>query len=67
MSCDADAIIGLYERYAHAWAGDRGTRLVEGAWLDRFLALVPGGGHVLDLGCGSGAPIAQHIVAGGGG
>ena len=31
-------------------------------WLDRFMAALPEGGRVLDLGCGSGAPVAVALV-----
>lgn len=62
MHAEADRIIGLYRRHAQAWDEARGDRLREGAWLDRFLALVPPGGAVLDLGCGSGRPIAHALV-----
>ena len=62
MNSDADRIIGLYQRHARAWAQDRGNRLMERAWLDRFRALLPAGASVLDIGCGSGEPIARHLV-----
>ena len=39
--------------------------LFERAWLDRFLALLPAGGAILDLGCGSGEPIARYFIAAG--
>lgn len=59
----AEAIIGLYRRHAEAWARDRGEALViERAWIDRFAALLPEGGAVLDLGCGSAVPIAGHLI-----
>jgi SAM-dependent methyltransferase len=62
MNSDADRIIGLYQRNARAWAHDRGNRLSEQAWLDRFRALLPAGASVLDVGCGSGEPIARYLV-----
>jgi trans-aconitate methyltransferase len=62
---EADRIIGLYERHAHAFDAARGQSLIERPWLDRFLALVPRGGSVLDLGCGAGEPIARHVIASG--
>jgi SAM-dependent methyltransferase len=31
-------------------------------WHDRFIAALPNGGTVLDLGCGSGSPVALHMV-----
>lgn len=32
------------------------------AWLDRFIAPLPRGGTVLDLGCGAGEPIARYLI-----
>jgi len=58
----AQAIIGLYRRHAQAWSGLRGTALVERAWLERFLGLLPAGATVLDIGCGPGVPIARHLT-----
>lgn len=57
-----DAIIGLYERHAHAFDRDRGPSLPEQHWLDRFVALVPSGGTVLDVGCGMGEPMAAYVI-----
>ena len=62
MDREADRIVGLYRRHARAWAEDRGATLMEKAWLDRFLALVPEGAAVLDIGCGSAEPIARHLI-----
>lgn len=62
MSGAADNIIGLYDRNAGLWDISRGRTLFEAAWLDRFLALVPAGGTILDIGCGSGEPITRHLV-----
>lgn len=57
-----DAVVDLYERHAQAYNRDRGRSLRERAWLDRFLAYVPDGGTVLDVGCGMGEPIASHLI-----
>ena len=65
MADDADRIIELYDRHARAWETQRGRELFERPWLDRFLALVPRGGSVLDLGCGSGEPIARTLIEAG--
>ena len=62
MTSDADRIIGLYQRHGRAWAKVRGNRLSEGAWLDRFLALTPPAAGILDIGCGSGEPIARYLI-----
>jgi SAM-dependent methyltransferase len=60
--CHAGSIIDLYQRHAVAWSRDRGDHLLEKAWLDRFLALLPRDPSVLDLGCGSGVPIARYLI-----
>jgi 2-polyprenyl-3-methyl-5-hydroxy-6-metoxy-1,4-benzoquinol methylase len=62
MASEAGKIIGLYERHAEAWASERRGGRMEAAWLDQFLALVPHGAAVLDLGCGSGDPIGRYVV-----
>jgi predicted TPR repeat methyltransferase len=58
----AGSIIDLYQRHAGAWSRDRGDDLIEKAWLDRFLALLPQDPTVLDLGCGCGVPIARYLI-----
>jgi SAM-dependent methyltransferase len=56
-------IIAHYERHAHAWDADRRSAVwSDKPWHDRFIAVLPGRARVLDLGCGSGAPIAHHMV-----
>ena len=62
MASAANNIIDLYQRHAETWARLRGNRLFETPWLDRFLALVPPGGGILDLGCGSGEPIGRYFI-----
>lgn len=65
MTVDADRIIGLYDRNASAWDEVRSRVLIEGPWLRRFAALLPPAGSVLDIGCGSGEPIAGFFVRAG--
>lgn len=62
MDSPAERIIGLYERHAQRWDELRGRSLHERGWLERFAALVPRGGRILDLGCGSGEPIARYLI-----
>src|SRR5215210_515015 len=58
-------IVDLYERHALSFDRERNRSLQEKAWLDRFLAHVPAGGEILDLGCGMGEPIAGYCIAAG--
>lgn len=57
----ADRVIDVYERHAGTWSRDRGERVPEAGWLDRFLALLPPDSAVLDIGCGSGVP-ARYLI-----
>jgi SAM-dependent methyltransferase len=64
MSEFADRIIGHYERHAIAWDGDRARAVWnDKPWHERFIAFLPEGATVLDLGCGSGSPVARHMAA----
>jgi SAM-dependent methyltransferase len=62
MSSAAKEIISIYRRHAHAWTEARGKRLVERNWVDRFLEMLPRSAHLLDIGCGSGEPIARYLI-----
>lgn len=61
----SNKIIEHYERRALDWVGERSRQRVffEKAWLDRFVALIAGGGTVLDLGCGPGKPMAAYLLS----
>jgi len=63
MRSAADEIIGIYERHARDFQNDRGRGLFEKSWLDRFAALLPPGGTILDIGCGFAEPIAAYFIA----
>ncbi|MGP9436036.1 class I SAM-dependent DNA methyltransferase [Ewingella sp. AOP8-B2-18] len=58
----ADKIIDLYQRNSDYWDDIRGKQLFELPWLERFLNLQPAVADILDIGCGSGKPIAQFFV-----
>ncbi len=59
----ADRIIGHYEKHARNRDADRrNSGWNDKGWHDRFIAALPSGGTVLDLGCGSGSPVALHMV-----
>ena len=56
-------VVGLYRRHAIAWAARRGASArLEAPWLERLDALLPRRARVLDLGCGSGQPIASWLA-----
>ena len=58
----AENIIEIYKKHARKWTQLRGEFLYEKTWLDQFLSLTPEHSHILDLGCGSGKPIAQYCI-----
>ena len=63
MDSDADKIIDLYDRHAHDYVADRrNVGWNESAWLERFGALLRQGSSILDIGCGSGAPVAKYLI-----
>ena len=59
----SERIVPLYEEHAAAWDRMRGRDLFERPWLDRFLARLPPGGAILDVGCGMGEPIARYLIS----
>jgi SAM-dependent methyltransferase len=52
----------LYQNNAIDWDRERGRSLSEKPWLDRMLTLLPPKRSILDLGCGSGEPIARYFI-----
>ncbi|MGC3820671.1 class I SAM-dependent DNA methyltransferase [Acinetobacter sp. G11] len=58
----AKNIIKIYKKHARAWTELRGQLLYEKAWLNHFLSLIPEHAQILDLGCGSGKPIAAYLI-----
>lgn len=62
MALIAATTHAVYERNAIRFDRERSKSLFERAWIDRFLSRIPTSGHVLDVGCGSGRPIADYII-----
>ncbi len=64
LNMKPEDILPTYERQARAFDIARSKTLFERPWLDRMMGYTPqtdGKRHVLDLGCGSGRPIAQYL------
>ncbi|WP_163513524.1 class I SAM-dependent DNA methyltransferase [Fodinicola acaciae] len=57
-----DDVIEVYRRHAAAWIAARGTKLGERGWIERFAGLLAPGATVLDIGCGSGQPVARYLA-----
>ena len=55
-------ILPTYQRVAAGFARNRDQSLFERKWLDRMLSVTPPPRRVLDLGCGSGNPIARYLI-----
>jgi SAM-dependent methyltransferase len=51
-----------YDRTAPDWDAQRGGLSHEAPWLARLLEGAPPGAAVLDLGCGTGWPLAAHLI-----
>ena len=63
MSADPESTREIYDDVAAQYDLDRSRAMFEARWLARFTACLPKGGHVLDLGCGTGEPIARWFLA----
>lgn len=65
MSDISNDVIRLYNDHGADFDSLRGRSLAEKAWLDRFASLLPQGASILDIGCGSGEPIAGYFIGNG--
>jgi len=58
----------FYERFANEWDRDRSNPrqgLMERRYLDDLASRLSPGARILDLGCGTGEPLARYLTAGG--
>jgi SAM-dependent methyltransferase len=58
----ADRIIEIYRRHAAAFDRDRSKALMERPYLEAIEREVGRNASILDLGCGSGEPIAKYFI-----
>jgi len=52
----------VYDRHAERYDAVRSKAWGEARWLARFADALPPKGRILDLGCGSGRPIAEWLI-----
>ncbi len=57
-----DRTEAIYNARARAWDSQRNRAFFEKIWMDRMLVLMPEKARVLDLGCGSGEPMARYLM-----
>ncbi|QQA44737.1 class I SAM-dependent methyltransferase [Pelagovum pacificum] len=61
-----EEVLSTYEQVGPEWSRLRSRTLFERRWLDRFIACAPAGAgkhrRVLDLGCGTGIPLASYMA-----
>ncbi|HCD84791.1 MAG TPA: SAM-dependent methyltransferase [Agrobacterium sp.] len=65
MSDISNDVIRLYNDHGADFDSLRGRSLAEKPWLERFASLLPQGASILDIGCGSGEPIAGYFIGNG--
>ncbi len=60
-----DRTLEIYDKHAEAWGRHWPRVFSEKPWLDRFIAAIPAQSSILDVGCGTGDPIAAYMIASG--
>lgn len=65
MTGKPEDIIDQYELNAHRWDVERPKVLFEREWLDSFLRVLPPTPSIIEIGPGSGDPIAKYLIENG--
>ncbi|MEO8244950.1 MAG: class I SAM-dependent methyltransferase [bacterium] len=65
MAVDLPDHQAIYDKGAAQWDAGRAELRVEAHWVGEVMARLPQAGRVLDVGCGSGRPIAAAFLAAG--
>lgn len=55
-------VLNSYDLIAEQWHAGRATFFRERPYIERMVQSLEHGAPILDLGCGTGAPIARHVV-----
>ena len=58
-----DRTLAIYDKHAESWGRHRPRVFSEKSWLDRFISSIPPQSSILDVGCGTGDPIAAYLTA----
>ncbi|HGM9946280.1 TPA: class I SAM-dependent methyltransferase [Providencia rettgeri] len=58
----AKNILPLYHNHSDLFIKSRSRSLFERSWLDKFIAALNEGNKILDIGCGTGKPIAEYFI-----
>lgn len=63
IRADPEAVRDVYDRQADVFGRIRHGSTMEDGWIRRFTDALPRGAEVLDLGCGTGDPVARRLLA----
>jgi len=62
MEGNRQNVFEVYNKIGDWFAENRPQNLMEKKYLDKLMSLIPTGGSILDVGCGSGFPILNYLV-----
>jgi len=62
MEGNRRSVFEVYNKIGDWFAENRPQNLMEKNYLDKLISLIPTGGCILDVGCGTGFPILNYLV-----